>query len=325
VATDRLQHPFADRLIPSHPAFSDRSSDEVTEALHRTYRTLDAQLGRLREVAGDAVTVLVSDHGFAPKTLAADLDAIPVAQGSAARDPAADVARALRRSRPVDRFVSSRLGRRLRAGIRTPRAVDVSRSVAYCSVTGGGVSVNLKGREPTGIVDPPAYDRVREEVRDALLAFEHPELGSPVREVLRSEDVFRGRFAAEAPDLIAIPNDYWVFDHTSRAAAHLAYPTGDHRRDGVIAAAGDGVARVDVGVRDLADIAPTALAWCGTPSASVLDGSVIEPLLGNRGALTAPSVDESPILVRDVSAAGITDDEAELITQHLRDLGYVDE
>ena len=87
VATDRLQHPFADHLMPSHPAFRERSSGQVAEALRRTYRILDAQLGRLREEAGDAVTVLVSDHGFAPKTLAADLDAILIAQGSATADP----------------------------------------------------------------------------------------------------------------------------------------------------------------------------------------------------------------------------------------------
>jgi hypothetical protein len=75
VATDRLQHPFADHLIPSHPAFGERSSGPVAEALRRTYRILDNQLGRLREEAGDAVTILVSDHGFAPKTMASDLDA----------------------------------------------------------------------------------------------------------------------------------------------------------------------------------------------------------------------------------------------------------
>jgi predicted AlkP superfamily phosphohydrolase/phosphomutase len=326
VATDRLQHPFADRLIPSHPAFGERSSDPVAEALRRTYRTLDAQLGRLREEAGDAVTVLVSDHGFAPKTLAADLDAILVAQGSAARDPTADLARALRRSRTIDRFVSSRPGRWLRAAVKTPRPVDISRSVAYCSVTGGGVSLNLKGREPEGIVDPSTYDRVREEIREALLAFEDPELGSPIREVLRSEDVFQGRFASEAPDLIAIPNELWVLDHTSLAAMRLDYPTGDHRRDGVITAAGPGVAHLDIGVRDLADIAPTALAWCDTPPPTDLDGSVIEPLLGGHAPFTRPGTDRSvPALVRDSAQGGISDDEAELITQHLRDLGYVDE
>ncbi len=193
-------------------------------------------------------------------------------------------------------------------------------------MTGGGVSINLKGREPEGIVDPSAYDRAREEVRDALLAFEDPELGSPVREVLRSEDVFRGRFATEAPDLIAIPNEFWVFDHTSRAATRLEYPTGDHRRDGVIAAAGDGVAHVDVGVRDLADIAPTALAWCGAPAPTDLDGSVIEPLLGGHAAVPGPAANTpSRVLVRDAADVDISDDEAELITQHLRDLGYVDD
>lgn len=325
VATDRLQHPFADHLIPSHPAFGARSSDKVAEALRATYRLLDAQLGRLREQAGNAVTVLVSDHGFAPKTRAADLDAILVAQGSAAPDPTASVARALRRSGILRRVVSSRPGRRARAAFKTPRSVDLSRSVAYCSVTGGGVSLNLRGREPDGIVDPRAFERVREEVRDALLAFEDPELGSPVRAVLRSEDVFHGPFAKQAPDLIAIPNDLWVLDHTSLAATELDYPTGDHRRDGVIAAAGEGVPHADLGVRALADIAPTALAWCGTKPPTDLDGNVIEPLLGrNPAPVPQETTASDPVLVRERPNVDLSDEEAELITNHLRDLGYVD-
>lgn len=325
VATDRLQHPFADHLMPSHPAFRERSSGQVAEALRRTYRLLDAQLGRLREEAGDAVTVLVSDHGFAPKTLAADLDAILIAQGSATADPVANVARALRGSRTIERVVSSRPGRWIRASFKTPRPVDLSQSVAYCSVTGGGVSLNVKGREPNGIVDPSTFDRVREEVRDALLAFEDPELGSPIRAVLRSEEIFRGRFAKQAPDLIAIPNDLWVLDHTSLAATELEYPTGDHRREGVIAAAGAGVPRVDLGLRELADIAPTAMAWCDTAPPGDLDGSVIEELLPRRTAFTSQGARRSdPVPVRDRGDADLSDEEAELITHHLRDLGYVD-
>ena len=166
---------------------------------------------------------------------------------------------------------------------------------------------------------------MREEVRDALLAFEDPELGSPIRAVLRSEEIFRGRFAKQAPDLIAIPNDLWVLDHTALAATELEYPTGDHRREGVIAAAGASIPRVDLGVRELADIAPTALAWCDTAPPGDFDGSAIEQLLGRRTALTSQAARRTdPVPVRDRADADLTDEEAELITHHLRDLGYVD-
>ena len=49
--------------------------------------------------------------------------------------------------------------------------IDWSKSRAYTSVvsTGEGVSVNLKGREPEGIVDPADYEHALEALKgDAL-------------------------------------------------------------------------------------------------------------------------------------------------------------
>jgi hypothetical protein len=76
------------------------------------------------------------------------------------------------------------------------------------------------------------------------------------------------------------PNDLWV--PTTPWLPRSSNPTGDHRREGVIAAAGAGVPQVDLGVRELADIAPTALAWCDTAPPGDLDGSVIEAPAAGR-------------------------------------------
>ena len=84
----------------------------------------------------------------------------------------------------------------------------------------------------------------------------------------------------------------------------------------IIAAAGAGVPRLDLGVRELADIAPTAMTWCGTAPPADLDGNVIEPLLGRQVAFTSPGGKTSdPVLVRDRPDADLTDEEADLITR----------
>ena len=53
---------------------------------------------------------------------------------------------------------------------------------------------------------------------------------------------------------------------------------------------------------------------------------MIEPLLGGHAAVPGPAANTSSrVLVRDAADVDIGDDEAELITQHVRDLGYVDD
>ena len=57
--------------------------------------------------------------------------------------------------------------------------IDWSRTRAYCpSAPGSGLWVNLRGREPEGIVAPGAeYERVVAELRERLLAFRDPRTG----------------------------------------------------------------------------------------------------------------------------------------------------
>src|SRR3954454_9839947 len=50
------------------------------------------------------------------------------------------------------------------------QAVNWQKTKAYTSIrsTGEGVSINLAGREPDGIVDPADFEKVRNEVMDRL-------------------------------------------------------------------------------------------------------------------------------------------------------------
>jgi predicted AlkP superfamily phosphohydrolase/phosphomutase len=321
VVTDRLQHPFGDHLIPSHPDHGVRANTELGEAIRSVYTLLDQQLGRLRDLAGPKTTlVLVSDHGFEATTRAASANAILVQHGLAALTVAGGKSKSIARSPFLTSLGKSRFGQLLRRRIPTPSLLNWSKTVAYESVTGGGVSINLRGREPEGIVDPRDYDRVREQVRETLLSFADDELGTPIADVRMREDVFTGSFAHLAPDLMAVTNPLWVLDHTDLAAARLDYPTADHRRPGVLLAAGGRTHRADLGIRKLPDLAATALAFCGVPVGR-MDGVSIDQIAGAPAILEGGVRDDRPAVREDVA---LSDSEVESIAQHLRDLGYIE-
>jgi predicted AlkP superfamily phosphohydrolase/phosphomutase len=57
-----------------------------------------------------------------------------------------------------------------------PQSVNWSKTKAFTTIrsTGEGVSINLAGREPDGIVDPADFERTRDQVMDALASFVDP-------------------------------------------------------------------------------------------------------------------------------------------------------
>jgi predicted AlkP superfamily phosphohydrolase/phosphomutase len=323
LATDRLQHPFGAHLLPSHPDHARLSSSPLRDRLRAVYRSLDRQLGRLRTAAGeDATFVLMSDHGFRPVTRTADINRMLEAVGFAHTRATGGAIRALRRSRFARAVRSAPVGAAIRAKVRPPSAVDWRRTAAYQFGTGGCVSLNVRGREPHGVVESDEYRAVRDEVAQALLAFEDPETGEhPVEGVMVREDLPDGPYRERAPDLLLRATPLWMFAPAHAVTASTTWPSATHRRTGIIVASGGRALPGSLGVHSLADIAPTVLAFHGIDPGGAVDGRVIEEIAGTRSEPPAPALDR----------AGPVDDrgrmdrqDEEFVEQHLRDLGYID-
>ena len=206
VAPDRLQHPFGAYLLPSHPRYRELAGTDLAASIREVYSELDARIARLREKAGPGTTtVLMSDHGFRPVDRVANLSDVLVELGFANRlsssarrhlmaRGAARGARLARRVPFLRSGLDTRLSNTMRQHLLPQRAIDWSRTVAYQSVRGGGLSINVKGRERNGIVEPgEPFLRVRDEVRRALLDYRDPRTGlQPVSDVLVSEQLYSG-------------------------------------------------------------------------------------------------------------------------------------
>lgn len=318
LAPDRLQHPLGAYLLPGHPLHEEVVGSPLAEALRGVYALIDEALGRLRAQAGpDALTIVMSDHGFRPVERVANLNQILRALGFAAAGSRNDLARSIRRSAPVRAITRSRAGYLLKQRVRAPAALDWSRTLAYSAGTSGAISVNLKGREMNGIVDPADHDLVRREVAEALMSYRHDGAGSqPVAGVLLREDLPRGEYADLGPDLLARPAPMWSFRANIDAATQESrWPSGDHRQEGILAASE--ATSTDLGAPSITDLAPTILAMHGLAPAGV-DGRAISTI-----ARDIVDLRESSVSVGN-AADPVTREEQEEVAQHLRDLGYIE-
>jgi predicted AlkP superfamily phosphohydrolase/phosphomutase len=322
VEPDRLQHPFGAYLLPSHPHHERALGTPIAEGLRRVFRALDEALERLVSVSGpDTTLVLMSDHGFRPITRLASMNALLEQLGFAKRHAGATVRSVLRRSKLLRGLQQSRVGPALKRAARPISGVDWAATRAYESVAGGGIALALEGREEKGTVPAAAYESVRDELREALLAYRDSETGERIVEaVLTSEDLPSGPYDSLAPDLIAVPAPMWAFGNTDALSAVTGWPTGTHRLSGILLASEGGARRRDLGVRYVGDLAPTALAFCGVTT-HTLDGTAIDSIVGGS---RAPDVDGRPVPVADREPVPISEQENEEMLQRLRELGYIE-
>lgn len=323
-------------------------SQAAREGLVRVYEALDRALGRLVAFAGEGAEVtVVSDHGsggssdkvlFLNRALAeAGFLTFKEASrtGAASELKSAALARLPPRLRDrAFRAFNALLPSWLESRVRFS-AIDMRRTVAFSDELNyfPAIHLNIKGREPHGIVEPRDSARVKDEVRKALLSLRDPDSKRPVvLAVHEREALFRGGYVERAPDLLLtlrLDRGYSynlmpsqgpgaVFarlkpeDYLGKKGRSLP---GSHRSEGLFIAAGPRVrARGQVELT-IADAAAFALARMGVTPPIGAPGKVSNEWLessGVRGAL--PELDRTTRLRGDEGA----------LERRLRALGYID-
>jgi predicted AlkP superfamily phosphohydrolase/phosphomutase len=259
MAADRLHHVFWDDFDPLHPKY--RAGNPFETSFHDYYRFLDQQVGRLLEaLPDDCITILMSDHGARRMVGGVCFNDWLIEEGYLAL------------SEPVTE--------------QTPIAkapIDWSRTVAWGD--GGYYGrcfLNVKGREPQGIVEPARYEEVRDELVDRLEAMAGPD-GEPLgTKVYRPQDVYT-EVRGVAPDLLVYFGDLeWRSVGAVRGATvgkvftyenDIGPDGANHDRTGVFAmagASGQPTGRTE-GLR-LIDVGPTILSLYGLEAPAGAEG-----------------------------------------------------
>jgi len=294
-------HPTAHYLWPRDlaPEAADERADAFAAA-REVYRAVDSAIAQLVSAAGDVGHVLVvSGDGAGPNhagwhLLPAVLEraGFLVPPGGAREGGArprslygrlrARVPAGLRHwvSRRVSAGARERLARRAAAA-----RIDWTRTRAYCLPTDleGCVRVNLRGREPEGIVAPGELDALCAELSATLSALVNPATGqAAVREVVRVAEVFPGPRADRLPDLVVRWEDGAPLEALagpglgSVAGASPDPRPGTHRPPGFLVARGPGFAPgTRVEGASVLDFAPTVLHLLGLEPPAHMPGRIL--------------------------------------------------
>ena len=158
--------------------------------------------------------------------------------------------------------------------------IDWSRTKAYGLGRVGQIYLNVKGREPWGIVEPgQEYEEVRDEIIRKLGEMIDPETSKPVDiEIFKKEEVYHGQYFELAPDILyRMSKFYQAVSIRDRAEWGKSPFSGYHVPEGLFVAYGPDVKKSGEKLEGLRiyDIAPTILHLFGLPIPEDMDGRVL--------------------------------------------------
>ena len=294
-------HQFWRYLSETGQAAPTDPSGELSAALRTLYRDIDVEIGAILERQPPGANVfIVTSVGLKSQWPAMGLTAaLPFQFGLQVAPPLAtrlDPLSVLRKMLPqgVRNLLSARLSQEAQERLisdKFSKSTDWARTQVFSipSYYSSQFRVNLKGREPQGIVQPGAdYERALNRLETELNQIIDPVTNRPaIKALYRIGDLFGGGPPGELPDLIA---EWQDADHFVERVCHPAgdivqapcdfHRGSDHSQFGFVAGAGPDVKSAgDLGDISPLDLAPTFLALLRHESPSALPREPLKELL----------------------------------------------
>jgi predicted AlkP superfamily phosphohydrolase/phosphomutase len=351
--TDRVLHQLWHYLDPGHPWREGGDGTDKSGPVARYFQRVDEKIGEIvGRVDEDTLVIVLSDHGMGPAHNFIVLNnwLLDVGLLRLRRDPwRALKYRLFKRGftlRNVHR-VADRIGLAKHAEYKGLYSmdylmklvflsfldVDWSRSKAYSFGRHlGSIYLNVKGREPEGLVNPgQEYEEVREEIIRLAREFVDPRTGEPlIGEILKKEDIYRGPYLDRAPDLILRPRDernifFGLADFGSSTTVDTVYRySGMHRDCGLLIMAGKGVSEgATLEGAGIEDLAPTILYAMGSPIPQDMDGRPLTEIFSEEYRTQVPVSYGEEESSREVRESGYSEEAEEEIKERLKGLGYL--
>ncbi|MEL6940497.1 MAG: alkaline phosphatase family protein [Cyanobacteria bacterium J06598_1] len=170
------------------------------------------------------------------------------------------------------------------------------KAFALPAFAAGHIRINLKGREPGGIVDPADYDALCTELTDKLMQLTDARTGKPVvKEVVKTR-----KSATDTspnlpdPDLVVLwhdtPTDVVDSPEHGRIGPVTYYRPGGHRVPGWLMAKGEGIEPgSDLSAGAAIDIGPTILGVMEIPTPEHCDGKPLIEKSTEQTVLSGPT------------------------------------
>lgn len=351
--TDPVQHHFWHCMTAV-----EQNHDCPRDMIQKVYQSVDKAVGDLlAAIDENTVIILLSDHGAGPlyKILnlnrwLADNHWLVFKKNNGKeinRWQNLFVAKAMRLYRKyinsdirksIRGWLGSAIFDRIKGNVETAlftNVIDWQNTRAYALGAGGNFYINLQGREPAGTVKlGPEYEEALHSLTSQLEDIRDPQTGEKlIRKVWHRNELYSGPHVDKAADLIIEWADYgyWgrgrydvknapLFEEWNTMDFTDLFISGTHRRHGVIIINGSEVlSGVDIHNASIVDLTPTILACLDIPIPDDMDGQV----LTHQFKENALRVQRTSALEQTGTEQKFTEEEADNITDRLRQLGYL--
>jgi predicted AlkP superfamily phosphohydrolase/phosphomutase len=359
--TDEVGHFFWKDQDSNHPQHDPAKAAAFGSAILEYYQHIDHAIGELRQMAGEGVnTIIMSDHGQGALYKDVYLNEWLRQQGflstqsTAVNLPASKklfsrlgltrsgISAFLRRNHlgKLETLIKDILGDRIAVlpvsnRAEFPEGIDWSRTCAYSFGYMGQIYINLKGREPLGIVEPgQEYEDTLAKICAALYQLTDPQDGKPVVDrILRGAEIYHGAMGSHAPDLLLemrgfayITRKGYEFGSQNGAvfSTPATYENGSHRLEGMLVMSGPDVKNDPNRQKNasIMDLAPTILHLFGFQKPAAMDGHVLENWL-NQASGTPENLTEINQVSGGPDEVPLTEEEEQEMVEQLRKLGYL--
>ena len=164
-APDGIHHDELNSICSDSPTYDVTKENESWDRIRGTYRILDEMVGEIAEncVDEETLTIVLSDHGCIPTRKRVMIELFLRNEGLIV----------------YKKNSSGRL------------VIDLTKSkvISGINYVTQNIWINLEGRDPSGIVAPTDFEKVRSKVLNILTLLKDPETGErPISLVLRKED-----------------------------------------------------------------------------------------------------------------------------------------
>jgi predicted AlkP superfamily phosphohydrolase/phosphomutase len=350
---DRVQHQHLDENVFN--MIQNNCDGGKEDLLLRTYENTDAQVGSLlSNIDSDTTIIVMSDHGAGPIRKVLFLNRWLNENGlltykRGRKDRLLDAmhrARFLAKRflpRWAKNFIKSKMGnyRNKVESLLSFSEIEWDQTKAYGFGMYGNIYINLKGREPKGIVEPgKEYEDLCNRIIENLNQLRDPDTGFKIIEkVYKREELYQGPYLEDSPDLLIGWKDYAyytsvtlgmekgpIFSHHMNIDSSEYKHVGTHRLNGIFMVMGN---KIRQGVRipnaQIIDLAPTVLHMLGQPVPDDMDGRVLTEIFEEEFLQkNLPRYDRSRYDTADTEIVTYSDEESRKIAERLKGLGYLE-
>ncbi|MDO8141484.1 MAG: alkaline phosphatase family protein [Candidatus Brocadiales bacterium] len=352
---DVLQHRFWRFMDKAHPTYDPALAEIFGNAIVEGYTQVDQAIGEILQNAGDDVTLFIaSDHGFTPVYKWFCINSFLKSVGLLKTK---DVAPYKLRIKPyilqkiLNKFKMGFLVKWLPPKVKKLRVpmlkrdrlaisemIEWNASRAYA--TSFGININLRGREPNGMVPPGDYNSLVEEIRNHLYQVKDPDTGRKIiSKVFTKEELYHGPYEGSAPDIqFLLSEPHYMFSKSLDNAAlfknmdHNNYAINAHHinseesaYNAIFMAYGKHIKHTNLNNPPrIMDIVPTALYLMGLPVPEGLDGRPLTEILDEE-FMKANRIDYQKIdIYKERDALLLSKEEEEKMREQLKNLGYIE-